>query len=138
LIVQGVDGPGMSENSVDTSRSVVKTYVPAHQKEVWADHADRLDMSQSEFVRTMVQAGRREFDIESGDPDSRDATPGEDGLEDRLVGVLRQDGPLEPEEIVDALTEDVESRLGAVLEQLQRDDVVRHDPMNGYRLVEAP
>lgn len=128
----------MSDEGVDTSRTVVKTYVPAHQKEVWSDHADRLDMSQSEFVRTMVQAGRRDFDVDPGDTGSGDATPGGDGLEDRLLDVLRREGPLDPEEMVAALTDDVEERLGDVLDRLQRDDVIRHEPMEGYRLVEAP
>src|SRR6056297_3280818 len=42
-------------------RRSVKTYVPAEQKDRWREHADELGMSQSEFVRTMVQAGRRGF-----------------------------------------------------------------------------
>jgi len=42
-------------------RRSVKTYVPEDQKAIWQDHADDLGMSQSEFVRTMVQAGRRGF-----------------------------------------------------------------------------
>ncbi len=45
-----------------TERAVVRTYVPAYQKAHWQDHADELDMSQSEFVRTMVQAGRSGFE----------------------------------------------------------------------------
>jgi len=126
----------VSEDTVDTSRTVVKTYVPAHQKDVWSEHADRLGMSQSEFVRTMVQAGRREFDIDPGDPDSGDANPRGDGLEDRLLDVLRESGPLSYEEMVAALTDDVEDRLGDALERLQRDDLLRHDPREGkYRLV---
>ena len=53
-----------SDEEVDTTRTSVKTFVPAYQKDEWKRHADELDMSQSEFVRTMVQAGRRDFDLE--------------------------------------------------------------------------
>jgi hypothetical protein len=44
-------------------RVPVTTRVPGYQKEAWLDDADELDMSQSEFVRTMVQAGRRELGL---------------------------------------------------------------------------
>jgi hypothetical protein len=44
-------------------RTPVTTRVPAYQKEVWEDDADELGMSQSEFVRTMVQAGRHELGL---------------------------------------------------------------------------
>jgi hypothetical protein len=65
----------------DVERTSVKTYVPSYQKKEWKTHADELGMSQSEFVRTMVQAGRRGFEppeletdaegeaAESADPD---------------------------------------------------------------------
>lgn len=41
----------------------VTTRVPAYQKEAWRADAEELGMSQSEFVRTMVQAGRRELGL---------------------------------------------------------------------------
>jgi len=61
-----------------SERTVVKTYVPRHQKAEWTDHADALGMSQSEFVRSMVQAGRAAFEVpaESDSPDEA-ATPGD-------------------------------------------------------------
>ena len=84
----------------DVERAVVKTYVPAYQKDAWVDHADRLDMSQSEFVRTMVQAGRSGFEFEGmsqstasnpADTTSADVTPGGNGLEDRVVELLESE-----------------------------------------------
>jgi hypothetical protein len=47
-----------SDPDVDTSRTVVQAYVPAYQRDNWDEHADQLGMSRSEFVKTMVQAGR--------------------------------------------------------------------------------
>jgi len=58
----------MSEKA-DTERSTVMTYVPAHQKSEWTAHADELGMSQAEYVRTMVQAGRKGFELDSEGPD---------------------------------------------------------------------
>src|SRR6056297_3482271 len=84
LNIIAIDRSAMSD-SADTSRSTVKTYVPAYQKASWQDHADDLDMSQSEFVRTMVQAGRRGFggarDGDSTTPSS-DANPQGSDVED--------------------------------------------------------
>ncbi|WP_115862968.1 DUF5805 domain-containing protein [Halorussus litoreus] len=53
-----------ADENVDASRKTVKTFIPAYEKTEWKRHADELGMSQSEFVRTMVQAGRRDFEIE--------------------------------------------------------------------------
>ena len=55
-------------------RTSVRTYVPEYQKEAWAAHADELDMSQSEFVRTMVQAGRSGFEPPESAPDQDSAS----------------------------------------------------------------
>ncbi|MEZ3114717.1 DUF5805 domain-containing protein [Halobaculum sp. MBLA0147] len=57
----------------------VTTRVPAYQKEAWRADAEELGMSQSEFVRTMVQAGRRELGLAddshgTDDPDTGDDT----------------------------------------------------------------
>jgi len=70
-----------ADEDVDASRKTVKTFVPAYQKTEWKRHADELGMSQSEFVRTMVQAGRRDFEIEgsvSVESDSESASADDD------------------------------------------------------------
>ncbi|MFB6301544.1 MAG: DUF5805 domain-containing protein [Haloferacaceae archaeon] len=127
----------------DTSRTTVKTYVPAYQKEEWQRHADRLDMSRSEFVRTMVQVGRRDFDVPSGGADgSRERTPeseptGSDGLDERVIGALAETGPLSWEDLLAAVTADVEDRLEETLQRLQADNRVQYSGRDGgYRLVE--
>jgi hypothetical protein len=125
----------------ETERTVVKTYVPRHQKELWTNHADDLDMSQSEFVRTMVQAGRRGFDPEDSnakggesddeEPGSPDANPGGNGLEDRVLSALDPDAYHEWDELIEALTGDIESRLEETLQQLQAADEVRYSGRHG-------
>ncbi|PSP81428.1 hypothetical protein BRC81_00245 [Halobacteriales archaeon QS_1_68_20] len=127
----------MSDGGLDTSRVSVKTYVPAYQREVWADHADRLGMSQSEFVRTMVQAGRRDFQVDPGKPGSTDDTPGVEGLEDRILGALEAEGVLDFDELVGTLSADLEDRLDEAMEKLQAENRVQYRGREGgYAVVD--
>lgn len=116
-------------SSAGGDRTVVKTYVPRFQKEIWTDEADELSMSQSEYLRSMVQAGRRE--IICGDTEETDdspATPRGEGLETRVYEVIRDEGPLEWDALVEKLFED---RLEAALHDLQRSNRIHHAPRKG-------
>ncbi|WIV67267.1 DUF5805 domain-containing protein [Natrialbaceae archaeon AArc-T1-2] len=117
----------------DTSKSTVKTYVPAYQKAEWKHHADELEMSQSEFVRTMVQAGRRGFepaDASAEESNSEDVPPRGDGLETQVLELL-SDETYSWEELLEAVTNDVESRLDDTLEELQARNRVRYSGRHG-------
>lgn len=119
----------------DSERTVVKTYVPAYQKERWAEDADELDMTQSEFVRSMVQAGRAKF--EPVEPDETDATPGVGSLETRIEGILSEEDACSWDELVAALTEDIEDDVDDALESLQSENLVKHSGrQGGYALVD--
>lgn len=123
---------------VDEDRTTVRTYVPAYQKEEWNKHADELDMSLSEFVRTMVQAGRRGFgpDKNPDESDPGDETPGEDDLEDHLLDLLAREDHHTWEELVNGLTSDIEDRLDETLDRLQHENRVRYSGRRGgYTLV---
>ena len=125
----------MSDDGTD--RAVVKTYVPKYQKSEWKAHADDLDMSQSEFVRTMVQAGRRGFDLGSAEPPEGGVDPRGDGLEDALLDILA-DEPLSWDELVERLAGDFEDRLDDALGDLQDENRVRYSGRHGgYVLVEG-
>ena len=133
----------MSESDVE--RTVVKTYVPVYQKEAWVEHAEDLDMSQSEFVRTMVQAGRRDFSVDAfpeaddedgvgaGDSsgDAADATV-DDGseFEDRVYALLREE-TRSWDDLLEAVTDDVEGRLEDALQSLQASTRVVYSGRNG-------
>lgn len=116
-------------------RTAVKTYVPQYQKEKWAEHADELEMSQSEFVRTMVQAGRSEFDVPSIDglatetAESTDSN--DDGFRERILALLEQEGVLGWDELVDRLIDDIEDDVDAALGRLQDDNLVRYSGREG-------
>jgi len=139
----------MAESDVDTSRVSVRTYVPAYQRAEWDDHADELGMSRSEFVRTMVQAGRRGFGdadtgakppetadpsstpTESGSGPSSDANPQGMDVEERVVDVLGSAEYLSWDELLDAVTDDIEAELEAALQELQSAGRVTYSGRNG-------
>lgn len=110
--------------------SVVKTYVPEAQKDEWHDHADELDMSLSEFVRTMVQAGRRGFLDEVG------STAESDGFDDRVLAALTEE-PRSWDDLRESLVAGVEDDLEAALTRLQDDGRVRYSGRDGgYTIVD--
>lgn len=130
-------------DDVDTERTCVQTYVPAYQREIWTDHADELEMSRSEFIRSMVQAGRRGF--HTGPDDDGERAPGEGDagderlpavVRDRVAAVLGQVEYVQHEELHALLVEDITQALGAALDDLQDDDTVRHQ-RDGYTLVDG-
>jgi len=133
--------PPEASNDPDTSRAVVQTYVPEYQKAEWRHHADQLDMSQSEFVRTMVQAGRRGFggdESEAAETGSEAADPGGQDLETVILDALSGAAALDWDELLERVTADVERRLEDALESLQADNRVRYSgPEGGYTLVDG-
>lgn len=123
----------MADEDADTSRTAVKTYVPAYQKRIWTEHAADLGMSQSEFLSTMVQAGRRGFEptSESGTSPANAATDGSSDLEGRIETVLADSGPLSWDELVTELTDDIEERLDDALQDLQSENRVSYSGRSG-------
>ena len=121
-----------SESGTDTARTVVQTYVPAYQREQWDAHADELGMSRSEFVRTMVQAGRRGFGAETND--QSEGTDDEE-FTAQIEAALEDRQPASWEELLEAVVGDVETEVERALETLQAADRVRYSgPEGGYIL----
>lgn len=142
----GFEGIGMAE---DGSRVSVQTYVTPTQRETWRTEAAELDMSNAEYVRTMVQAGRRGFDLntsvegsdttskEAAEPQSLDTTPGVDGLKDRVIGVLRNSEFADWDALLAGVTDDIEERLERTLDELQSEDRIRYSGRHGgYTVVD--
>ncbi|MFC6724118.1 DUF5805 domain-containing protein [Halobium palmae] len=139
-------------SEVDTSRAEVSTYVPAYQKEAWQRHAEELNMSQSEFVRTMVQAGRSKLDplgtgegSDSVDPSTTpDASPGStenagssasaDGTGDVrevVLEILETNEYLSWDEVLELVVDDFENQLEETLAELQDENLVRYSGRKG-------
>jgi hypothetical protein len=127
-------------------RVSVQTYVPAAQRQVWRDEADQMDMSHAEYVRAMVQAGRRSFDL--GDSESTgagtgegagspDANPWGSGLKDRVLGILEAEEVADWDDIRAGVTNDIDDRLEEALSELQSEDTIRYSGRrDGYMVVE--
>lgn len=125
-----------ADSEPDTSRTVVQTYVPAYQRDEWDEHADELGMSRSEFVKTMVQAGRRGFgaDVDQSSPTDKTSTAGAGDatdLTDHVLETLSDNECLSWDELLAAVTGDVESRLEETLQELQSDDEIRYSGRKG-------
>lgn len=121
-----------AEESTDQVRVI--TYIPAEQKSTWKSHAEELGMSQAEFVRTMVQAGRKEFTLKSQnnvEPDSPDTDPGGDDLETGVLNALKLNGPLSWDELCNQLSNDFEDRLETCLESLQQQNQIQYSGRAG-------
>jgi len=141
--VDGVRVADMASDGTDRERVRVRTYVPAYQKTEWKDHADELGMSQSEFVRTMVQAGRSGFEpvVSETVTDSSESNPVEAGpsgtnpggndLKDRLQELLAGGDYYDWDELVAELTADIEQRLDDALQELQSEGTVRYSGRRG-------
>jgi len=135
----------MADQDLDTERVTVRTYVPKYQRDRWDAEAERLDMSRSEFVRSMVQAGRSGFfegdatteeSVTGGGEDTTGGDgPAETGqaadLETQVVETLTDSGHLSWDELLGAVTDDIEDRLEATLQDLQAADRVRYSGRNG-------
>jgi hypothetical protein len=134
--------------SSDGERVSVQTYVSSNQRELWREEADDLDMSQAEYVRTMIQAGRRSFSLDTADslnteprntdePPSSSTTPGVDGLEDRILDVLDSEEFADWDTLLAGVTDDIEDRLEETLDELQSEDRVRYSGRHGgYTVVD--
>lgn len=119
----------------DTSRSVVQVYVPAYQRDVWDEHAEKLDMSRSEFVKAMVQAGRRGFGADTADTERAERSDAggtyTESLEDRVIDCLERESCLSWEELLREVTDDIEARLESTLQDLQNNGTIRYSGREG-------
>ncbi|WP_138006894.1 DUF5805 domain-containing protein [Halalkalirubrum salinum] len=124
--------------SEESTRVSVKTYVPQYQKSEWISHAESLNMSQAEFVRTMVQAGRRGFEQgttsqQSGSVEvaSPDATPGVNGLKTRILEVINSAEYPGWDGLLTELSGNFEDRVEDAIAELEANNRIRYNPRNG-------
>ncbi|MES3517096.1 MAG: DUF5805 domain-containing protein [Natronomonas sp.] len=120
-----------------SERVSVQTYVSSSQRAVWQEEAEEMGMTQAEYVRTMVQAGRRSFDLTGEKTRSTDATPGVDDRKGRVLECLSREEYTEWDELREELVGDIEAELDTTLEELQSEGAVSYSGRHGgYRVVE--
>lgn len=91
-------------------------------------------MSQAEFVRTMVQAGRDRFDlapIENETSRKNQESVSRPSIKRQVREALSAHELLEWEELVEMLTEDIEAELELALEELQANNTVLYTGRDG-------
>lgn len=127
------DRPDMStDTQQEDQQSAIRVYVSEEQKREWGADANDLGMNQSEFVRQMVQAGRRDLLSTDQAVDTSDGskTAGAD-LERQVLETLSEADYTDWDELIQVLTGNIEERLEDTLDRLQRDDKVRYSGRNG-------
>lgn len=124
-------------------RVSVQTYVTPTQRDRWKREAEELDMSQAEYVRSMVQAGRRSFDLNTAEEDlpttpskpvetqSSNATPRVDDLNKQILDVLEASQFADWDALLAGVTDDIEERLEEALDELQSEDRIRYSGRHG-------
>jgi len=118
----------------EQDRASIMTYIPQYQKDIWVEHAAALGMSQSEFVRTMVQAGRRDFPVdtlEKSEPAPSESTVEPQDLEHRVLTLIDDAQVLTWDALLAELRGDIESDLEATLATLQTANQIRYDGRKG-------
>lgn len=124
----------------ETERVSARTYIPEYQRDIWDDHADRLDMTRSEFIRSMVQAGRRGYTGEAIDETPGAGDAGDDRLpaiaSDAVLTALEQLDTVRYEELREILVEDMTRALDAALDELQAENTIIHTRDEGYTLLD--
>lgn len=120
----------------ESERVTVSTYVPPSQRDAWREDAESMGMSQSEFIRSMVQAGRRSFSLggSSESPVEADVAGPNPRSNDRktvVLELLRERGPLEWDDLVEALAGDLEDELETALVELQGENRIQHSGRRG-------
>lgn len=118
----------------EETRVSVKSYISESQKAIWERHADDLDMTLSEFVRTMVQAGRKPFEPEQST--SEGSNPRGNDVESVILDHINEEAA-SWDELKAELTDDIESRLDAALEHLQQEGKIMHSGRaGGYKRID--
>lgn len=120
----------------ESERVTVTTYVPVEQREAWREDAEALDMSQSEFLRTMVQAGRRGFLLDGEtenpvEPEVPGSDPRGNGVKSTVLEILREEGPLEWDQLFESVAGEIESDLDEAVTALMDDGRISHRPRTG-------
>lgn len=118
------------DEELDTESVHVQTYIPAYQRDIWDEEAEEMNMNRSEYLRSMVQAGRRAMSGEIALDEDTDKDDDAD-LRDDVLEAIRDSDHVSFDVLVNALASDFEGRMDAILDELQNDDLIRYNGRHG-------
>jgi hypothetical protein len=127
----------MNEGQNPNNRVTINTYVPAYQCDLWKKHAESLDMNLSEFIRIMVQSGRRGFDIKhqrdivNSDSKNMHETPGVTSLKIQILSLFNNANCLSWNDIVQSVTHSIEENIESTLKSLQEENLIQYNGRSG-------
>jgi metal-responsive CopG/Arc/MetJ family transcriptional regulator len=99
----------------------IKLSVPEHLCEKWDEEVEKYADSRSEFIRMMVEAGRKEFQAVESEVDESSE------LKEILLEIVASRDGTTPEEIIEIL----EDKVIEELESLDEDGDIKYSPQVG-------
>lgn len=104
----------------------IKLSVPEHLCEKWDEDADKYADSRSEFIRMMVEAGRKKFKAIEEEADESNS------LGETVLEIVESNEGAAPEEILDEL----EQEMMTELERLDNSGEINYSPKEGGYIAE--
>lgn len=95
-------------------RKRVRTSAPSEQIDQWEEEADEMNVTRAEYMRLMIQAGRRQFPI----CDTENTESEGINVENRVLDALEKHGELTWDDLVDEAVGDVEDKVESTIEEL--------------------
>jgi hypothetical protein len=95
----------------------------------WDERAGELDMSRSEYIRTMVEAGDKNLSIAS----PLDSIAADKSLKNRVLDLLEEDEYKDWDTVLRELTEEMERELEEILNELLDEGRIDFSPRQGWK-----
>lgn len=107
--------------------------VPEEQRDIYDDEAEQMGFdSRSAYIRSMINAGRRDFGLNPKGP-SQDSASFDALIEARITSLLQDGDALTKDEVVAELEAELEEIATDVLDQLDDDGTIDYDvQQNGF------
>lgn len=112
---------------LDEKNDAVQVTVPDHQLEEWDELAEKNDMSRSMFVRSCVEAGRKQLAL----LDPTEQEDSKDTVESKIIESLQQEDVLDAEELVERVFEPVQTEVYDTIEELDDSNRITYSARDG-------
>lgn len=105
-------------------------FVEEEMKEEWDEESDQLNMSRSEFIRSMVHAGRKQISQLNPKPEQESSN-----VREQVLAAIPKDEAKPVDEIVNEVVNPIEKDIQEnILPHLDENNEIRFDPQEkGYK-----